>query len=129
MTDTMPRVGLDVHANQTHLFSLDVVSGEFVRKRIEGPPTEALSHLQALGPRSIAVYEAGPTGFGLARAGAELGLDIRIAAPGLSPRRRPIASRPTAATAATQSASLACSLPRRCTSCVCRASPKSASAT
>jgi transposase len=86
MTDTMPRVGLDVHANQTHMFSLDLASGEFERKRIEGPPTETLPHLQALGPRSIAVYEAGPTGFGLARAGAELGLDIRIAAPGLIPK-------------------------------------------
>jgi transposase len=34
----------------------------------------------------IAVYEAGPTGFGLARAGLERGLDIRVAAPGLIPR-------------------------------------------
>jgi len=42
MTDTMPRVGLDVHANQTHLFSRDLASGEFERKRIEGPPTETL---------------------------------------------------------------------------------------
>jgi transposase len=82
----MPRVGLDVHANQTHLFSLDLASGEFASERIEGPPTETLPHLQALGPGLIAVYEAGPTGFGLARAGAELGLDIRIAAPGLIPK-------------------------------------------
>lgn len=86
MIEPMPRVGLDVHANQTHMFSLDLASGEFVRKRIEGPPTESLPHLQALGPGLIAVYEAGPTGFGLARAGAELGLDVRIAAPGLIPK-------------------------------------------
>jgi hypothetical protein len=69
MTETMPRVGLDVHAKQTHMFCLDLTSGEFTRRRIEGPPTEVLPHLQALGPGSIAVYEAGPTGFGLARAG------------------------------------------------------------
>lgn len=48
MTDTMPRVGLGVHANQTHLFSLDLASGGFERKRIEGPPTETLPHLQGL---------------------------------------------------------------------------------
>lgn len=86
MTDTMPRVGLDVHANQTHLFCLDIASGEILRKRIEGPPLGVLPHLRELGPRLIAVYEAGPTGFGLARAGIEQGLDIRIAAPGLIPK-------------------------------------------
>lgn len=86
MTETMPRVGLDVHANQTHMFALDLASGEFTRRRIEGPPEEALPHLEALGCNLIAVYEAGPTGFGLARTGTERGLDIRIAAPGLIPR-------------------------------------------
>lgn len=86
MTETMPRVGLDVHAKQTHMFSLDHASGEVVRRRIEGPPECVLPHLEALGSGLIAVYEAGPTGFGLARVGAERGLDIRIAAPGLIPR-------------------------------------------
>ena len=86
MTETMPRVGLDVHANQTHLFCLDLASGEFIRRRIEGPPLDVLPHLEAIGSDLVAVYEAGPTGFGLARAGAERGLDIRIAAPGLIPR-------------------------------------------
>jgi transposase len=33
------------------------------------------------------VYEAGPTGFALARAAAERGLDVRVCAPGLIPRR------------------------------------------
>jgi transposase len=86
MTETMPRVGLDVHANQTHMFTLDLASGEFERKRIEGPPGEVLPHLQALGPRLIAAYEAGPTGFGLARAAIEVGLDVRVVAPGLIPK-------------------------------------------
>lgn len=86
MTETMPRVGLDVHADQTHMFSLDLASGEFSRRRIEGPPLGALPHLEAFGPGLIAVYEAGPTGFGLARAAIERGLDVRIAAPGLIPR-------------------------------------------
>jgi transposase len=86
MINTMPRVGLDVHANQTHLFALDLASGEFERKRIEGPPEEVLPHLETIGTALIAVYEAGPTGFGLARAAADRGLDVRVAAPGLIPK-------------------------------------------
>jgi transposase len=35
--------------------------------------------------RLLAVYEAGPTGFGLARAARERGIDVRVAAPGLIP--------------------------------------------
>lgn len=86
MTKTMPRVGLDVHAHQTHLCSLDLATGEVERKRIEGPPEAALAHLEAIGTQLVAVYEAGPTGFGLARTAAEHGLDVRVAAPGLIPR-------------------------------------------
>ena len=86
MTKTMPRVGLDVHARQTHLFALELASGEILRRRIEGPPEAVLPHLEQLGPGLIAVYEAGPTGFGLARAGAERNIDVRVAAPGLIPR-------------------------------------------
>jgi transposase len=33
-----------------------------------------------------AVYEAGPTGFGLARAAADLGIDVRVVAAGKVPR-------------------------------------------
>lgn len=87
MTDTMPRVGLDVHANQTHRAALDLATGELSRRRIEGPPERALDDLDGLGPSPIAVYEAGPTGFGLARAARERGLDVRVCAPGLIPRK------------------------------------------
>jgi transposase len=86
MPDTMPRVGLDVHAKQTHLFALDFLSGEVLRRRIQGPPEATLAHLEQFGPELIAVYEAGPTGFGLARAAAERGLEVRVAAPGSIPR-------------------------------------------
>jgi len=82
----MPRVGLEVHAHQTHLCALDLATGEVERKRIEGPPEAALARLEDIGAELIAVYEAGPTGFGLARAGAERGLDVRVAAPDLIPR-------------------------------------------
>jgi transposase len=39
-----------------------------------------------LGPGTRLVYEAGPTGFGLARAGAELGVDVVVCAAGSVPR-------------------------------------------
>jgi transposase len=83
---TLHRVGLDVHSSQTHLCVLDAASGEVSRARIEGPPEDVLPHLEGLGGEMIAAYEAGPTGFGLARAGAERGLDVRVIAPGLIPR-------------------------------------------
>jgi transposase len=82
----MPRCGLDVHASQTHAATLDLATGELTRRRIEGPPEAALDHLAEFGPQLIAVYEAGPTGFGLARAATARGIDLRIAAPGLIPR-------------------------------------------
>lgn len=86
MANTMPRAGLDVHANQTHAAALDLATGELRRRRIEGPPEAALDWLESLGPGLIAVYEAGPTGFALARAAAERGIELRVAAPGLIPR-------------------------------------------
>jgi transposase len=84
--DTMPRVGLDVHANQTHAAALDLRTGELIRKRIQGPPEKVLPYLAGHGTGLIAVYEAGPTGFALARAAREQGIDLRVAAPGLIPR-------------------------------------------
>ncbi len=86
MANTMPRCGLDVHANQTHAATLELATGELRRRRIEGPPEAALDYLAEQGPDLIAVYEAGPTGFGLARAAAGRGIDLRVVAPGLVPR-------------------------------------------
>jgi transposase len=48
-------------------------------------PVEVVGFLEGLG-QVRAVYEAGPTGFGLARAARERGLDVRVAAPGSIPR-------------------------------------------
>ena len=86
MTNTMTRAGLDVHASQTHAAALDLATGELRRRRIAGPPEAALDYLAELGPGLVAVYEAGPTGFGFARAARERGIDLRVAAPGLIPR-------------------------------------------
>ena len=50
------------------------------------PPIEVVGFLQRLGSAVLAVYEAGPTGFGLARAGRERGIDVRVVAPGSIPK-------------------------------------------
>lgn len=80
-------VGLDVHANQTHAGVLVRGTGELRRRRIKGDPLVVLPFLERLGAGAVAVYEAGPTGFELARAAAERGLDVRVCAPGLIPRK------------------------------------------
>jgi transposase len=82
----MTLVGLDVHARQTHAAVLDPVTGEVRVSRLQMAPIEVVSFLAGFGGAVRAVYEAGPTGFGLARAGRERGLDVRVAAPGSIPK-------------------------------------------
>jgi transposase len=77
----------DVHANQSHAAVLDRESGELTTKRLAGSPAKALEFLETLGPGVRAVYEAGPTGFGLARKTRECGLDLSVCSPGSIPRR------------------------------------------
>ncbi|HUY72788.1 MAG TPA: transposase [Gaiellaceae bacterium] len=79
-------VGLDVHAAQTHAAVLDTASGELRVKKLWGAPGEVVSFLEQLGPNVRAVYEAGPTGFGLARAARERGIEIEVVAPGSIPK-------------------------------------------
>jgi len=73
-------VGLDVHARSVVAGVIDEGSGEVRSLRL--PPGEAtVAWLQRLpGPVRV-VYEAGPTGYGLARACAEAGLNCVVAAP------------------------------------------------
>src|SRR5215211_4633137 len=85
-TKAMTLVGLDVHARQTHAAILDPASGELRVSRLRMPAVEVAGFLEGLGPRTLAVYEAGPTGFGLARAARARGIDMRVAAPGSIPR-------------------------------------------
>jgi transposase len=79
-------VGLDVHARQTHAAVLDPLTGELGVSRLRMPAIEVVSFLEGLGPGLRAVYEAGPTGFGLARAARERGIDVRVVAPGSIPK-------------------------------------------
>ena len=79
-------VGLDVHAAQTQAAVLEIGSGELRVQRLGGPPAEVVAFLAGLGPGVRAVYEAGPTGFGLARAARARGIDLEVVAPGSIPK-------------------------------------------
>jgi transposase len=79
---SMRRVGLDVHGKETTAVVLDAISGEISAKRIVGRPERVLEWLTLLQQPFQAVYEAGPTGYGLARGAAERGLDVAVCSPG-----------------------------------------------
>ena len=74
--------GLDVHASKVLAATMDSESGELVVRRLPGTTRELVEFLVGLpGPTRVA-YEAGPTGFGLARALESAGVGCVIAAPG-----------------------------------------------
>ena len=74
-------VGLDVHALSVVAHAVDEESGRVERARLCPDHGEILDWLHRLrGPVRVA-YEAGPTGFGLARALAEAEIECVVAAP------------------------------------------------
>ena len=79
-------VGLDVHAAQTHAAIFDVSTGELRGARLRMAPVEVIDFLAGLPGPVQAVYEAGPTGFGLAREAKLRGIDVRVVAAGKVPR-------------------------------------------
>jgi transposase len=79
-------VGLDVHARATLAGVLDAASGELLVRRVSPRSEETVAWLQRL-PQPVRVaYEAGPTGYGLARACAQAGIACTVAAPSKIPR-------------------------------------------
>src|SRR5215470_17237904 len=73
--------GLDVHARKTVAGVLDAASGELRSLRAPTLPVETVAWLKQFpGPVRV-VYEAGPTGYGLARACARAGISCVVAAP------------------------------------------------
>jgi transposase len=79
-------VGLDVHARKVVAGVLDAGSGELRSWRAPSVPAETVEWLKQFpGPIRVA-YEAGPTGYGLARACAQAGLACTVAAPSKIPR-------------------------------------------
>jgi transposase len=82
MTKVRTWVGLDVHAAKVVACVVDAESGEMTVHRLSGDTPGVVAFCAGLpGPTRVA-YEAGPTGFGLARALLAAGVGCVIAAPG-----------------------------------------------
>lgn len=86
MVQSMSLVGLDVHALQTQAAILDTSTGELRGVKLRMAPGQVVEFLATLPGAVRAVYEAGPTGFGLARVAADRGIDVRVVAAGKVPR-------------------------------------------
>src|SRR6056297_1980842 len=84
-------VGLDVHAHVVVAAALDAETGELVRRRLGSSPGEVLAWLRSLPGPVAAAYEAGPTGFTLARALRAGGVRCEVLAP--SKLQRPVGER------------------------------------
>jgi transposase len=74
--------GFDVHAVKIVAATVDGRSGELRFARLPGSTSEAVEFCRALPAPVKVAYEAGPTGFGLARELAAAGIECVIAAPG-----------------------------------------------
>ena len=91
MPDGIGWVGLDVHARESTFAVFDQASGEVSTKRVVGRPHELLPYLRGIERPSRMVYEAGPTGYGLARRALAEGIELGVCAPGKT--ERPAADR------------------------------------
>jgi transposase len=74
-------IGLDVHARSVAGCGLDGQTGEVFERRLSPDPAQIGAWVQSL-PQPVSVaYEAGPTGFGLARYLAAAQIRCQVAAP------------------------------------------------
>src|SRR5438045_4649132 len=74
-------VGLDVHARSVVAGVIDHGSGEVRSLRLPPGGDATVAWLQTLPAPVRVVYEAGPTGYRLARACAEAGINCVVVAP------------------------------------------------
>ena len=79
-------VGLDVHARSVVAGVLDAGSGELRTLVVPPRSEETVAWLETLSQPVQVAYEAGPTGYGLARACAQAGIVCIVAAPSKIPR-------------------------------------------
>jgi transposase len=91
MPDGIRWVGLDVHARESTVAVFDQASGEVLTRRVAGRPHELLPVLREIPWPARMVYEAGPTGYGLARRALAEGIELGVCAP--SKTERPAADR------------------------------------
>ncbi len=77
-------IGLDVHARSVRAAALDTVTGELREAKLAGSNAEVVDWVlrcQHDFGQAAVTYEAGPTGFGLARALEAVGMRCVVAAP------------------------------------------------
>jgi transposase len=74
--------GLDVHAAKVVAVVVDQQSGELHARRLPGQTARVVEFCAELPAPARVAYEAGPTGFGLARALQARGVECVVAAPG-----------------------------------------------
>jgi transposase len=74
--------GLDVHVAKVVAATVDQACGELRVRRLSGVTSAVVEFCAELPAPVVVAYEAGPTGFGLARALDERGIRCVIAAPG-----------------------------------------------
>jgi len=84
-------IGLDVHARSVVACAIDESSGEFLRRRFGNEPVAVVDWVRSLPQPAAVTYEAGPTGFALARMFTASGIDCVVAAP--SKLQRPTGDR------------------------------------
>jgi len=77
-------IGLDVHARSVRAAAIDTSTGEILEAKLPGGNTAVTTWVTKTaaehGPIAV-TYEAGPTGFGLARALEAAGIPVTVAAP------------------------------------------------
>ena len=74
-------VGLDVHARSVVAAAIDNQTGEIIRAEFGPDHDRVIGWVQGLAGPTTVGYEAGPTGFGLARALEAAGIGCVVAAP------------------------------------------------
>jgi transposase len=74
-------VGLDVHARSVVACGLDRSTGEVFERRLTPSHEDIVAWIRSLPDPAMVTYEAGPTGFGLARALGAAGIECVVAAP------------------------------------------------
>ena len=86
MPDGIRWVGLDVHAHESTIAIFDQGTGELMTRRVVGRPHELMPWLRGVTRPARMVYEAGPTGYGLARRARSEGIELAVCAPGHAER-------------------------------------------
>jgi transposase len=86
MADGIRWVGLDVHARESTIAVFDQRTGELLTSRVLGRPHELVERLMDIPIPARMVYEAGPTGYGLARRARARGIEMVVCAPGRTDR-------------------------------------------